>query len=242
VTALLGRDARLRLARLYLVTGARQRQGDLADFLQAALAGGVDVVQVWEPDLAPETERAALEVAMRAAARHQALVGVHGSVSLVGDLQADLLHLDPDGERQAARRELHPAALLGGSCLDPGAVDAAAADDHLDYFSLGPVFASPTKPEAAPAGLDLVRHAAVVAPPFSMAAKPWFAVGGITPANLAAVLEAGARRVCVVTAITESDDPQAAAERLARPLRAAWRADPAAERYSFAAAASTGRR
>ena len=241
MTALLGLDARLRLARLYLVTGARQQQGDLAEFLAAALAGGVDLVQVWEPGLDRDAERAALRVAAHVAARHGAVVGVNGSAVLAGELQADLLHLDPGADRTAARRHLPPAALLGASCLDAAAVSAAARDERLDYFSLGPVFASPTKPDAPPAGLDLVRHAAAVAPVFSMAAKPWFAVGGITAANLDAVLAAGARRVCVVSAITGAADPQAAAEALAGPLRAAWRADPAAARYTFAAAALPGR-
>jgi thiamine-phosphate pyrophosphorylase len=73
-----------------------------------------------------------------------------------------------------------------------------------------------------------------------MAAKPWFAVGGINASNLDDVIEAGARRICVVRAITQAADPEQAARELRNKLQAKWRSDPAMERYSFQAAASTG--
>ena len=243
MTALLGLDARLRLARLVLRTDARQRQGDLADFLTAALAGGVDIVQVRQVGLSTEAGRAVLDVVRDVGAAHGVVVGVAGRAAWAGAVQADLLHLAQADEPSAeARRFLHPWALLGRSAHDPGQVDAVLADDGLDYFSVGPVMGvwpDPDHPE--PPGLDLVRHAARVAPVFSMDAKPWFATGGITPGTLDAVLEAGARRVCVAGAITGADDPGDAAARLAGPLAEAWRADPGSERYRFAAAASPGR-
>ncbi len=89
------------------------------------------------------------------------------------------------------------------------------ADGDVDYFCVGPTWATPTKPGRPAAGLGLVRHAAG-----SGTARPWFAIGGIDLANLADVLDAGARRVVVVRAITQADDPGAAArafaDRLAR--------------------------
>lgn len=224
MTVLRGLDARLRLARLCLVTDARIEQSDLAEFLAAALEGGVDVVQLQQPGLTRE----AVEVARRAAAAHQAVVGVRGSVALAGEVQADLLHLGPsEGLSSAARLRPHPYALLGRSTHDQPQLSGALADDDLDYLTVGP---------------ELVRVAAAAAPVFDMASKPWFAVGGITPDNLAGVLEAGARRICVSRAITRAADPQAAARSLAGALRHAWRTDPESERYSFAAAASPGRR
>ena len=234
MTALLGLEARLRLARLVLRTDARRRQGDLADFLAAALAGGVDIVQIQQVGLSPQAGQAVLEVVRGIGAASGAVVGVKSPAAWAGVVQADLLQLGQSDEPTAeARRLLHPWALLGRSTHDADQVDAAAADDGLDFFSVGPARPSP--------GLDLVRHAARVAPVFSMAAKPWFAIGGITPETLDAVLEAGARRICVSTAITGADDPQQVAARLAGPLAQAWRADPASERYRFAAAASPGR-
>ena len=85
-----------------------------------------------------------------------------------------------------------------------------------------------------------MRYAAEVAPPHDLDAKPWFAIGGIDLGNLDDVLAAGARRVCVVRAITLADDPEAAARELSAPAAAAWRADPAMEQYALAAAGYTG--
>jgi len=242
MTALLGLEARLRLARLYLCTDARERQGDLADFLAEVLGGGVDVVQIWQQGLSEEVELAALEVARQAAQRHQALVAVNGSVALAARSRADVLHLDvADRRTAAARQAVHPHVLLGRSALDEQQVVEAARDAELDYFSFGPVFASPSKPDVPAAGLALVRAAATAAPVYDPASKPWFAVGGITADNLHQVLAAGARRVVVVSALTRAADPRAAAAKLSGALREAWRADPESVRYTFAASASSGR-
>jgi thiamine-phosphate pyrophosphorylase len=97
------------------------------------------------------------------------------------------------------------------------------------------VFATATKPDYPPVGLDLVRYAARVAPPSDLAAKPWFAIGGITTDNLDRVVAAGARRVCVVRPITQASDPQAAAQALTDRLRQAWHDDQAMQRYALAA-------
>lgn len=238
----MGLEARLRLARLYLCTDARERQGDLAEFLRAAFAGGVDIVQIRQKNLSRTDELAALDVARAAAEPHQGIVCVNDSPDLAGDFAADLLHLgQTDGSARKARRKLHRWALIGRSTHARKELDRAVADDDVDYFCAGPVFATPTKPDYRPVGLDLVRYAAEAAPPAEIAAKPWFAIGGINADTLEEVLEAGARRVCVVRAITEADDPEAAARALGDRLRAAWRSDPAMERYTFAATAQPPR-
>lgn len=236
MTALMSLVARLRLARLYLCTDTRQRQGDLAAFLTAAFAGGVDVVQIREQKLSREAELAALEVARAAAEPHQGIVCVDESPRLAEEFGADLLHLDrTDGSARKARRRLHRWALIGRSTHAPVEVDRAVADDDVDYFWAGPVYATPTQRDSRAAGLALVRHAVLAAPPGDPAAKPWFAVGGVDADNLEEVLAAGARRVCVGRAITEADDPEAAARTLGDQLRTAWRSDPAMERYAFGA-------
>lgn len=241
VTALMGLDARLRLARLYLCTDARQEQGDLADFLASAYAGGVDIIQIRQKDLSPEAELEALDIARRAAAPHQGIVCVNDSAELAGRFEADMLHLgQTDGKAAKARKLLHPWALIGRSTHAPKQSRQAISDDAVDYFCVGPVYATATKPDYEPVGLDLVRYAAEVAPPSAIEAKPWFAIGGITLDNLDDVLAAGARRVCVVRAITLADDPQAAAAALRGKLQAAWRSDPAMERYALQAAAGAG--
>ena len=241
MTALMGLQARLRLARLYLCTDARSERGDLAEFCEAAFAGGVDILQIRQKDMDPAQEFAALEVARRAAERHRALVCVNDSPTLAGRFAADVLHLgQTDGSSRAARRQLHRWALIGRSTHEPEQADHAIEDADADYFCVGPVYATPTKPDYRPAGLDLVRYAAEVAPAGDIEAKPWFAIGGIEAANLDEVLAAGARRVCVVRAITQADDPEVAARELSDRLREAWRSDPAMTPYALAAAGYTG--
>ncbi len=234
MTALRGLEARLRLARLVLQTDARRRQGDLLDFLAAAFAGGVDVVQLVPGDLDVPAGRELLAEVSRMAAPAQVVVGVAGDPAWAAAVGADLLHLGAaEGPAGQARAHLHPSALLGRSVRDSAEVDAALADSALDYLDVGSRGPGPD--------LDLVRHAARVAPVFDVASTPWFAAGGVTPTTLDRVLAAGARRVRVGSALTTADDPQEVAARLARSLAQAWRADPAAERYRFAAMASRGR-
>lgn len=208
-----GRD-RLADARLYLCTGARRREGDLADFLDAVLTGGVDVVQLREKGLEASEEIALCEVVADAAHRHGALVAVNDRADIARVVRPDILHLGQGDLPVAAAREmLGDEILLGLSTHDPGQVDAAAARADLDYFCAGPTWPTPTKPGRPAAGLGLVRHAAL------RGGMPWFAIGGIDATTLDRVLDAGARRVVVVRALTEAPDPEAAARGLAARLR-----------------------
>jgi thiamine-phosphate pyrophosphorylase len=239
----MGLDARLRLARLYLCTDTREKQGDLADFLAAAFAGGVDIVQIRQKGMAPEQELAALELARRAAEPYQGIVCVNDSAELAGQFKSDMLHLgQQDGSASTARKPLHRWAIIGRSTHEPRQADRAIRDRDVDYFCVGPVYATTTKPDAAPVGLDLVRYAARKAPVPEISSKPWFAIGGISRANIDEVIKAGARRVCVVRAITEAADPERAARELHTRLQAAWHADPAMQSYVFQAAAGIGQK
>jgi thiamine-phosphate pyrophosphorylase len=98
--------------------------------------------------------------------------------------------------------------LLGRSTHTPEQVEDAAVAD-VDYFAVGPVHATPTKPGRPAVGLELVRYAARAARPL-----PWFAIGGIDRDTVGDVVAAGARRIVVVRALTEADDPEAAARAL----------------------------
>ena len=241
MTALMGFDARLRLAKLYLITDARTEQGDLAEFLKAAFAGGVDIVQIREKDMAPKAELEVLEVVRTTAMPQQAIVCVNDSAALAGQFHADMLHLgQADGPSAPARAKLHKWAILGRSTHSVGEIDAAIADGDVDYLTVGPVHATSLQPAYLPVGLDPVRHAARVAPVSTIASKPWFAIGGIGLDTIDEVVEAGARRVCVVSAITKAANPQDAAQQLRRRLQAAWNADPAMERYTMQALAGAG--
>jgi thiamine-phosphate pyrophosphorylase len=219
------RLARLSTARLYLCTDARRERGDLAQFADAALAGGVDIIQLRDKGSAGEQrfgpleardELAACEVLADAARRRGALFAVNDRADIARAAGADVLHLGQGDLPLAVAREIvGPNTLLGLSSHDPGQA-AAAASGAADYFCVGPCWPTPTKPGREAPGLPLVRAAAQLEP-----GKPWFAIGGIDAQRLPEVLEAGARRIVVVRAITAADDPRAAAQRLSSALAAA---------------------
>jgi thiamine-phosphate pyrophosphorylase len=208
---------RLGAARLYLCTDARERQGDLAGFLAAVLDAGVDIVQLRQKGLEAGQELALLEVFRRACAASGALLAVNDRADVAYAAGADVLHLGQDDLPPAtARAILGPGPVIGLSTHSPEQADEAAAEPAADYFCTGPVWPTPTKPGRPAPGPDLVRYAAGLG-----TARPWFAIGGIDEGRLDEVLDAGARRVVVVRAITEAADPAAAARRLAARLRAA---------------------
>jgi thiamine-phosphate pyrophosphorylase len=207
-------DPRLAGARLYLCTDGRRRSGDLAPFLDAALAGGVDIVQLREKGLEAREELALLEVFADACRRHGRLLAVNDRADVALAAGADVLHLGQDDlPVPVARQVLGPGPLIGRSSHSPDQADHAATQPGVDYFCAGPVWATPTKPGRPGTGTRLIEHVAARGH-----ARPWFAIGGITAANLDDVLAAGARRVVVVRAITEADDPGAAASALAARL------------------------
>jgi thiamine-phosphate pyrophosphorylase len=199
--------SRLGRARLYLCTGLRD---DLAEFVDAALAGGVDIVQLREKSLEAGPELAALEVIAEACARHGALLAVNDRADVALAAGADVLHLGQDDLPVPwARRIIGEDMVIGRSTHDHAQARVAAAEPGVDYFCTGPCWPTPTKPGRPAPGLELVRTTAEAAPE-----RPWFAIGGIDAARLPAVLAAGASRVVVVRAITEAADPRAAAEKL----------------------------
>jgi thiamine-phosphate pyrophosphorylase len=214
--------ARLTNSRLYLCTDARRDTGDLAEFADAALSGGVDIIQLRDKGSAGEQklgpleardELAALEVLADAARRHGALLAVNDRADIARAAAADVLHLGQDDlPLDVARDIVGPETLIGRSTHDAGQVAAAVAE-AVDYFCVGPCWPTPTKPGRAAPGLPLVRSAAELA-----GDKPWFAIGGIDAARLPEVVAAGARRIVVVRAITAAEDPRAAAERLRSAL------------------------
>jgi thiamine-phosphate pyrophosphorylase len=199
-------------ARLYLVCDGRPRA-----FLEAALRGGVDVVQLRDKAL-DESGLVAAAAAFRAAAdAHGALFILNDRPDLVAACGADGVHIgQDDGSAAAARAAVGPERIVGRSTHAPAQAAAADADPDVDYLAVGPVHATPTKPGRPAAGLDYVSWAA------AHVDKPWFAIGGLEASNIEAVTARGARRIVVVRAIAGAADPEAAA----RTLRAALEAVP----------------
>ncbi|MEV0951571.1 thiamine phosphate synthase [Promicromonospora sp. NPDC050249] len=209
-------DPRTRLAdaRLYLCTDARQDTGDLEPFLHAALEGGVDVVQLRDKSLEAAREVELHALVARVAAEHGALWAVNDRADIARLTGAPVVHMGQgDLSSGAVQTLLGDGPVLGRSTHSLDQALAAEADPRVDYFCVGPVWATPTKPGRPAVGVDLVRDVAAKEP-----ATPWFAIGGVDDARLDQVLDAGARRVVVVRAITQADDPRAAAAGLRRRI------------------------
>lgn len=185
--------------RLYLITGDRP---DLEEFLEAAIRGGVDIVQFREK----EKQDGALLEALARARSVTARLGVPLVVNDRPDLAvlagADAVHVGQDDLPVLAARGF--GLPVGLSTHTPADVERADGD----YLGVGPVFATPTKPGRPAVGLELVTHAA------GHARQPWFAIGGIDVGNVGAVVAAGAARIAVVRAIGDAPDPERAAHDL----------------------------
>jgi len=187
-------------SRLYLIVSARP---DLTGLLEAAIRGGVDLVQIREKTL---PDRELLEVLLEArevTARLGVPLVVNDRPDLAFVVGADFVHVGQDDLPVAAVRRF--GLPVGLSTHNPAQIERADGD----YLGVGPVFATPTKPDAPPVGLDLVRYAA------GHTKTPWFAIGGIDAGNAAEVIAAGAQRLAVIRGIADASDP----ERAARTLR-----------------------
>lgn len=199
-----------RLGRLYLVATPRADQSE-EEFLariQAALDGGVDTLQLrcknWE---AQPYIRLAEKVCALARAKEIPFF-VNDRVDVAMAAKADGVHLGQSDLDPALATNLAPTLMLGRSTHKPEQADAVQ-HEPLDYFAVGPVHATPTKPGRAPVGLEYVRYVAQMNP-----VLPWYAIGGIDYQAIEPVLEAGAQRVAFVRAVLDAKDPAEAAAEL----------------------------
>jgi thiamine-phosphate pyrophosphorylase len=206
------RRERLRTARLYFVCDARPPGDDLEGLLRAALSGGVDIVQLREKELGRvEIERAA-STFRRVCDTYSALFIVNDDPDLARACDADGVHVgQDDGSVEEARELLGPDAIIGLSTHSKEQIDAAGRAP-ADHISVGPIWETPTKAGRPAVGLELISYAV------EHASHPFFAIGGIDTANAEQVVNAGARRLCVVRAIRDAAEPAAVAAELRRAV------------------------
>src|SRR3954471_1172841 len=191
-------------ARLYFVVEA----GASDQLLDAALAGGCDLLQLRDHQASDEELLDAAERFRDACDRHGALFVLNDRPELALQCGADGVHVGQDDlPVDAVRRLVGPELVIGLSTHAPGQLDAALASD-ADYLSVGPVWETPTKAGRPAVGIDYVRYAA------AHSVKPWFAIGGIDRDNIHQVVAAGATRAAVVRAIRDAEDPRAVASTL----------------------------
>jgi thiamine-phosphate pyrophosphorylase len=195
--------------RLYLCTPDRP---DLEDFLEACIRGGVDVIQLRDKRLEarPLLERA--RVAARCCAAQGVPFIVNDRPDIALECGATGVHVGQDDVPVSlARRLLGPHAVVGLSTHAPAELEASRSA-AVDYISAGPVEPTPTKPGRAGTGTAYVRLAADTSP------HPVFVTGGVRPETVPQLVAAGARRFVVVRHLTESNDAEGDALRLAEAI------------------------
>jgi thiamine-phosphate pyrophosphorylase len=192
--------------RLYLCTPDRP---DLEQFLEACIAGGVDIVQLREKELDARSLIDRARLAVNVCRAHGVPFILNDRPDLALEVEADGVHVgQDDAPPSLARRVLGPDAIVGLSTHAPTELDAALHDEPVDYLSAGPVSPTPTKPGRPGTGLRYLTYVV------ERAKVPWFVTGGVTPETVPVMAAAGARRFVVVRWLTESEDPQAAAQAL----------------------------
>jgi thiamine-phosphate pyrophosphorylase len=187
---------------LYLCTPDRP---DLEHFVEACISGGVDIVQLRDKvlDARPLLERARL--ALRVCRGLGIPFVLNDRPDLALEVGADGVHVGQDDAPPAlARRILGDEAIIGHSTRG-GTQLTAAADEPVDYVSVGPVLPTATHPTREAIGLDTLRDAA------AQATLPFFVTGNVRPDTIGPMLDAGATRFVVVRWLTEAEDPKRAA-------------------------------
>jgi thiamine-phosphate pyrophosphorylase len=209
------RQARLSAMRVYVITSERGGIEDTARVVEAALEGGADVIQL-RKKLMPKGEQYRLATTLRAlTSLHGALLIVndHADIALAAD--ADGVHLGQDDlDPEVVRRLDGFADRVIGRSTHSLEQARKAVDAGADYLGVGPVLATPTKPGRPAVGLALVRSVA------GAVTVPFVAIGGIDRSNAGRVIEAGARAVAVVRAVSEAQDPRAAVRALVEQVTA----------------------
>ena len=198
------RRQRLGWARLYFVCETLPHGRDPEALLNAAMGAGAGMVELRDRNRPRSVIERSGRTYRRLANTYSALFIVNDDPYLALELGADGVHVGQDDMDPAeARKVVGPDAIVGLSTHSPEQIEAAA-NQPLDYISVGPIWETPTKAGRPATGLELVETAAEIA------TLPWFAIGGIDPGNVRQVVEAGAERICVVRAIRDAEDPRAA--------------------------------
>ena len=204
--------------RLYAFVDTAYLHGrDPAELARQLCEGGADLIQVRAKHETFEQARALAKAVRAVTAQHNVGLVVNDHLEIAREVGADICHLGQEDFFDAGWK--HVSELLRpGETLQIGlsthapeqAERAIAAGAH--YVAIGPVFPTGTKPTARPVTLEYVRWAK------EQVRIPWFSIGGITLENLDSVMDAGARGICVVSAILNADDVRGACQQFVRRI------------------------
>ena len=176
--------------------------------LDAALAGGADLFQLRDKDASDDELLAAAETARERCRAAGALFVLNDRPDLAVACGADGVHVGQEDTPVARAREIVGNDVIVGLSTHSMKQAQAGCRSGADYIAVGPVHATPTKQGRPAIGVEPIRYAA------AHVSVPWFAIGGIDTGTVGDVVRAGARRIVVVRALADADDPEAAARAL----------------------------
>lgn len=192
--------------KLYTFIDTAYLNGRAPEFVAQQLCdGGSDLIQLRAKKSSPEEIRAMAEKILPITRRANAGLVINDYLNIACDLGAELCHLGQEdffdgGFKNVSELKIQNLKLKIGLSTHSPEQAKRAIDAKADYVAIGPIFSTGTKPTAKPVTLEYVRWAN------ENVKIPWFAIGGINLENLDEVLAAGAKRVCVVSAILNAPD------------------------------------
>jgi thiamine-phosphate pyrophosphorylase len=205
------RRQKLRSASLYLVT---MPVDNIVSVVESALQGGVQIVQYRQKEGEDGTRFAIAQQLCDICHQYEALFLVNDRVDIAIAVGADGIHVGQTDLPVSVVRQILNANggdaseyIIGQSTTNPQELEIAL-NNQVDYVGVGPVHATPTKPNKAASGYEYVQYAA------ENINIPWFAIGGIDEHNLGAAIAAGAERVAVVRALMKADPPDLIAQQM----------------------------
>jgi thiamine-phosphate pyrophosphorylase len=202
--------------------------------VEEAIKGGVNLIQLREKDL-PTGELFELATRLREVTRGRALLVINDRLDVALACGTDGVHLPENGLPVGIARWLLGQHVLIGRSVHSEEAALEAERSGADYVQLGTIYATQSKPDAKPAGPDLVRKVS------DALAIPVLAVGGVTAENAPEVIQAGASGASVISAIQDAAEPEAAARQLVEAMSEAWQKRVAPSDRDAAKAARTAK-
>lgn len=190
---------------LYAITPDETDTGRLLARVAPVLDAGASLLQYRNKTADPALRRAQARALQALCEARGVPLIINDDWRLAADIAAAGVHLGgDDGDIREARRALGDDMILGVSCYDELQRARSAVDDGADYVAFGAFYPSGTKPNARCADVALLHDSAHLG-------VPRVAIGGITPANGRALVDAGADLIAVIGGLFDADDPRAAA-------------------------------
>ena len=192
--------------RLYTFVDTAFLRGRAPELVAQQLCdGGSDLIQLRAKHSAPDEIRAMAEKILPVTRVANVGFVINDHLDIAREIGADICHLGQEDFFDAGHTHISELRIAGcglriGLSTHAPAQAQRALDAGADYIAIGPIYATGTKPTAKPVTLDYVRWAT------AHATVPWFAIGGVNLQTIDAVLDAGARRICVVSAILNAPD------------------------------------